>query len=72
MSHPPVVFLSPDNPEAAKAFADLLRSLAETQPILGLVVKVHDDQVVNWEFADATQLRAMALVLPEPQTTSKE
>ena len=67
--HSPVVFFDPDSPEAGKALAELLQSLPPERQVLGLIVKFvtgpSGEQVVNWEYADARMLKALALVLPE-------
>lgn len=64
----PVTFFSPDSPEAARALAEALNALPGI-PILGFLVKIvpaadGQEMCVNWQFADSTYLKALALVMP--------
>ena len=55
-----IYFANPDSPEAAQA----LRALVErvNLPVLGLIVKVNqDDEVVNVELTGADEVKALAL-----------
>jgi hypothetical protein len=64
-----IIFVSQDDPRSA----ELLRAALDTSaglPVLGLVVKVKEDQagaeeVVNFMFTDAATIRQLALVVPD-------
>jgi hypothetical protein len=58
-----IVFFENDNPQAGES---LRRALAKTgeAPLLGLILKVEEERVVNWMFADTSLIKSLALILP--------
>ena len=58
-----IVFSENDDPQAGES---LRRALAQTgeAPLLGLVLKVEEERVVNWMFADTSLIKSLALILP--------
>ena len=58
-----IVFFENDDPQAGES---LRRALAQTgeAPLLGLVLKVEEERVVNWMFADTSLIKSLALILP--------
>ena len=59
-----IVFSENDDPQAGES---LRRALAQTgeAPLLGLVLKVEEERVVNWMFADTSLVKSLALILPK-------
>ena len=59
-----IVFQQPDDPNAANALQRALASLGEL-PILGLLIKTDSqERITNWRFADAEDVKSLALGLP--------
>ena len=58
-----IVFSENDDPQAGES---LRRALAQTgeAPLLGLILKVEEERVVNWMFADTSLIKSLALILP--------
>ena len=56
-----IVFSENDDPQAGES---LRRALAQTgeAPLLGLVLKVEEERVVNWMFADTSLIKSLALI----------
>jgi len=56
----PILFTKPDDPQAASILKAMLEKAG--LPILGLIVKVNqDDKVVNVELTDENTVKALAL-----------
>ena len=58
-----IVFFEQDSPQAVESLKKAVSNAGEL-PMLGLVLKVEKDRVVNWMFADASFIKSLALVLP--------
>ena len=58
-----IVFFEEDSPQAAESLKSALANTGNA-PILGLVLKVEEDRVVNWMFADTSLVKSLALILP--------
>lgn len=59
-----IVFQQPDDPNAANALQQALASLGNL-PILGLLIKTDSQEhITNWRFADAEDVKSLALALP--------
>ena len=59
-----IVFFENDNPQAGESLRNALAKTGEA-PLLGLVLKVEEERVVNWMFADTSLVKSLALVLPK-------
>jgi hypothetical protein len=58
-----IVFFEEDSPQAVESLKSALANTGNA-PMLGLVLKVEKDQVVNWMFADTSLIKSLALILP--------
>ena len=58
-----IVFFENDDPQAGESLRNALAKTGEA-PLLGLVLKVEEERVVNWMFADTSLIKSLALILP--------
>ena len=58
-----IVFFENDDPQAGESLRRALTQTGEA-PLLGLVLKVEEERVVNWMFADTSLIKSLALILP--------
>ena len=58
-----IVFFENDNPQAGESLRNALAKTGEA-PLLGLVLKVEEERVVNWMIADTSLIKSLALILP--------
>ncbi len=59
-----IVFIERD--DDPKAIESLQAALVHVNmPMIGLVLKVENGELVNWMFADAEFVKSLALILPD-------
>ncbi|MEP0805342.1 MAG: hypothetical protein HRF47_07615 [Chloroflexota bacterium] len=65
-----IAFFKDDDPRAGESLADMLERTS--QPVVGLILKVEGEHIVNWMLADPLLLKSLAALSLPSGTSSKE